>query len=299
MRIQTETGQLSTSRPATLPTTPAPTTSGCRAPTTPMRPPQQSYCVRSSGLLGGRPAVLPTQRNRMPVPAGRESGPVLSAWTPARTSRWVLQRMTVSENQPATPALWLCSGDWPVRGSTSASESSSPTCSMSSVATRRHSSSRGRRVISYRTWCFASTTHWRHGCVGQIRRTTKKSARTPGVSLAGCNVPGRTATRILPNRLGAELSHPQRVLCPPRGCPQSQRRWSSNELAREGCGSMAQRQARTMVPRAAATQRRARHPVGGDEPYRQSQSREIHGSHRRTPGRTAALSLRSSERGRR
>jgi len=47
----------------------------------------------------------------MPEPAGREIGPVLPASTPARTSRWVLQRMTVSENQPATPALWLCSGD--------------------------------------------------------------------------------------------------------------------------------------------------------------------------------------------
>lgn len=51
---------------------------------------------------------------------------------------------------------------WPVRGSTSSSESSSPTCSMNSVPTRRPSSSRGRRVISYRTWCFASTTPSRH-----------------------------------------------------------------------------------------------------------------------------------------
>ena len=103
MRIQTETGQLSTSRPATLPTTPAPTTPGCPAPTTPLRPPQQSYCVRSSGLLGDRPAVLPTQRTPTPVPAGREIGPVLPASTPARPSRWVLQRLTVSENQQNQP----------------------------------------------------------------------------------------------------------------------------------------------------------------------------------------------------
>ena len=99
MRIQTETGQPWTSRPATLPTTPAPTTPGCPAPITPMRPPHESYCARSAGLLGGRPAVLPTERAPMPVPAGRE-WPVLPASTPARPSRWVLQRMTVSEKQP-------------------------------------------------------------------------------------------------------------------------------------------------------------------------------------------------------
>jgi len=100
MRIQTETGQLSTSRPATLPTTPAPTTPGCPAPTTPLRPPQQSYSARSAALLGGRPAVLPTQRTPTPVPADRVIGPVVPASTPAAPSRRVLQRITVSENQP-------------------------------------------------------------------------------------------------------------------------------------------------------------------------------------------------------
>jgi len=73
--------------------------------------------------------------------------------------------MTVStfgEPSPPDRPSRYAPATWPVRGSTSSSESSSPTCSMNLVPTRRHSSSRGRRVISYRTWCFASTTPSRH-----------------------------------------------------------------------------------------------------------------------------------------
>ena len=99
----------------------------------------------------------------MPGPAGREIGPVLPASTPARN-----EPMGSPTNdrcgEPTPPRL--PSGDapatWPVRGSTSASERSSPTCSMNSVPTRRPSSSRGRREISFRTWCFGSTTPSRH-----------------------------------------------------------------------------------------------------------------------------------------
>jgi hypothetical protein len=60
------------------------------------------------------------------------------------------------------PAPGYAPAAWPVRRLTLSSESSSPTCSMNSVPTRRPSSCRGRRVISFRTWCFASTTPSRH-----------------------------------------------------------------------------------------------------------------------------------------
>ena len=86
---------------------------------------------------------------------------MLAAATPG-PSRWILQRMTLSENQAHHIGSRYARAIWPVRGSTSSSESSSPTCSMNSVPTRRPSSSRGRRVISFRTWCFASTTPSRH-----------------------------------------------------------------------------------------------------------------------------------------
>ena len=44
----------------------------------------------------------------------------------------------------------------------------------------------------------------------------------------------------------------------------SQRSWSPDELPRDGCAAMAQRQSRAMVPRSATTRRRARTPVGWD-----------------------------------
>ncbi len=116
------------------------------------------------------------------------------------------------------------------------------------------------------------------GRFAERRRTALARQRLP---LAGGNDPIRTATRFLPHRLGAALGQPQRVLCPPRGRAQSQRSWSSDELAREGCGALAQRQSRTMVPRSATTRRRARAPVGWDGPHRKSPARETHGSHRR------------------
>ena len=78
---------------------------------------------------------------------------------------------------------------------------------------------------------------------------------------------------------------------------QSQRAWSSDELARDGCGSMAQRQSRAVVPRSATTRRRARAPVGRDGQHGKGPARGTHGSHRWTSGRAAALSVRSSARG--
>ena len=117
---------------------------------------------------------------------------------------------------------------------------SSPTCSMNSVPTHRPSSTRGRRTISPRTWYCASTSTSRHqGSSCAVRGAASPNDEEPHLrvktSPGSLQRSARTATRFLPHRLGAAPGQPR----PPRGCAPSQRSWSSNQLARDGCGALA------------------------------------------------------------
>ena len=162
MRIQTETGQRSTSRPATCrpgprrrPGLPCANHADATATSELLR--AQRRCARRpnrstsdpedadacAGRSGDWPSGAGVDASRT-EPTGSPTNHRFGEPTPPRLP---------SRNAPAT---------WPVRGSTSSSESSSPTCSMNSGPTRRHSSNRGRREISFRTWCFGSTTPSRH-----------------------------------------------------------------------------------------------------------------------------------------
>jgi len=105
------------------------------------------------------------------------------------------------------------------------------------------------------------------------------------------------AARILPDRMGAPGTEPQRVLRPPRGRTQSQWSWSSNERARDGRSTLEQRQSGALVPRTPTARCRTRASVGGDRQDRSGTARGTHCPPHRISRGAAALPLRATGRG--
>src|SRR6478752_3002000 len=85
----------------------------------------------------------------------------VTQWLQSATPTRAQPDYRVGERSPPSRPRYT-SATWPMRSSTPSSENSSPTCSMNSVPTHRPSSTRGRRAISLRTSCSASTTTSRH-----------------------------------------------------------------------------------------------------------------------------------------
>src|SRR5690242_14898240 len=92
--------------------------------------------------------------------------------------------------------------------------------------------------------------------LGSLRGAAAVSLRGQGLHLAGGDVPGRAAGRLLPYRMGASAAEPERVLRPPRGRAPSQRPRSPRARARHGRGPVAQRRRGALVPHTAAARDR-------------------------------------------
>jgi hypothetical protein len=79
-------------------------------------------------------------------------------------------------------------------------------------------------------------------CMLRFTLHRPKSAHAEGLFMARCDDPIGAAARLLPDRMGAPGTEPQRVLRPPRGRTQNQRSSSSNERACDGRDPLGQRQ---------------------------------------------------------
>jgi len=114
--------------------------------------------------------------------------------------------------------------------------------------------------------------------------------------MARCHDSIGAAARLLPDRMGAPGTEPQRVLRSPRGRTQSQRRWSSSERACDRRSPLGQRQSCALVPRTPTARCRARASVGRDHSDRTGTARGTHRQHLRISRRVAALPLRTAGR---
>ena len=104
------------------------------------------------------------------------------------------------------------------------------------------------------------------------------------------------AAWLLPHRLGAEISQPQRVLRASRGRAPGERPGAAERCGRSRRSPVAQRGLRTVDSCSAPPRRGTRARVGRDKRASTSPARRADGSARRTARRTAAVSLRAASR---